>query len=224
MRKTPYIGVPFAASMVRLRVARVGWALCTETLLMSSALQRLFVSLALPDPCRAVVVTLYDRLEGVAWTCPEQLHLTMRFLGDVEGELAARIETALAAIRVKPFLLPLEGVQRFPPRGPAKVLVVGIGFGNTLLFQLRQKIDDALLAAGWRGELHNFNPHITVARVQNAPQAAVDHWLYYHQEFVGPLFRVESFQLMQSVLQPTGAVHKEGPSPRCAVRPADRRR
>ena len=174
---------------------------------MDSAPERLFVSLALPEPCRAVVMELYDTLEGVTWTRPEQLHLTMRFLGDVEGELAARIEMSLAKVRVNPFLLPLEGVIRFPPRGPAKVLAVGIGRGNTLLFQLRQKIDDALLAAGWRGDLRHFNPHITVARVQNAPQAAVDRWLYDHEEFVGPLFRVESFQLMHSTLQPGGAIH-----------------
>jgi RNA 2',3'-cyclic 3'-phosphodiesterase len=174
---------------------------------MDSAPERLFVSLALPDPCRAVVTELYDTLEGVTWTRPEQLHLTMRFLGDVESDLAAQIETTLATVRVKSFLLPLESVGRFPPRGSAKVLSVGIGRGNTLLFQLRQKIDNALLAAGWRGELHNFNPHITVARVQNAPQVAVDHWLYHHREFVGPLFRVGSFQLMRSKLQTGGAVH-----------------
>lgn len=174
---------------------------------MTSALQRLFVSLTLPVPCREVVTELYQKLEGATWSRPEQLHLTMRFLGDAESELAARIETSLAAIRVKSFLLPLEGVQRFPPRGPVKVLSVGIGRGNTLLFQLRQKIDDALLAAGWRGELRNFNPHITVARVQNAPQEAIDHWLHHHNEFTGPLFKVGSFQLMQSTLQSNGAVH-----------------
>jgi len=207
MRKTPYVGVPFAAPIMAFKVARVGWALCTENLLMSSDLQRLFVSLALPDPCRAVVVKLYDRFDGVAWTSPAQLHLTMRFLGEVEAELAARIEMSLAKVRVNPFLLPLEGVIRFPPRGPAKVLAVGIGRGNTLLFQLRQKIDDALLAAGWRGEMRHFNPHITVARVHDTPQDAVDRWLYDHEEFVGPLFRVESFQLMHSTLQPGGAIH-----------------
>jgi 2'-5' RNA ligase len=174
---------------------------------MASAPERLFVSLTLPEPCRADVTELYDPLEGVTWTRPEQLHFTMRFLGNVERELTARIETSLAAIRVKSFLLPMEGVQRFPPRGPVKVLSVGIGRGNTLLFQLRQKIDDALLAAGWRGELRNFNPHITVARVQYAPQESVDHWLHHHEEFVGPLFRVGSFQLMQSTLQPNGSVH-----------------
>lgn len=174
---------------------------------VASVSERLFVSLALPDPCRAVVMELYEPVEGVMWTRPEQLHLTMRFLGNVEGDLAARIMTALAEVRVKPFLLPLEGVGRFPPRGPAKVLTVGIGRGHPLLFQLRQKIDDTLLAAGWRGELHNFNPHITVARVQNTPQVPVDRWLLRHRKFAGPLFRVGSFQLMQSTLQPSGAAH-----------------
>lgn len=174
---------------------------------MPSTSERLFVSLTLPDPCRMVVAELYDALPGVTWSRPEQLHLTMRFLGDVESDLAVRIETTLAEVRVKPFLLPLEGVGRLPPRGPTKILSVGIGRGNTLLFQLRQKIDDALLSAGWRGELHNFSPHVTVARVQNATQATVDRWMQQHESFVGPLFRVGSFQLMQSTLQPGGSVH-----------------
>jgi 2'-5' RNA ligase len=178
-----------------------------QILPMDSAPERLFVSLALPEPCRVVVTELYDTLEGVMWIRPAQLPLTMRFLGNVDGDLAVRIETALATVRVKSFLLPLEGIGRFPPRGPAKVLTVGIGRGNTLLFQLRQQIDDALLAAGWRGELHNFNPHITVARMQNTPQAAVDRWLRRQDGFAGPLFRVDRFQLMQSTLQPSGAVH-----------------
>ena len=178
-----------------------------QALPMDSASERLFVSLALPEPCRAMMMELYDTLEGVTWTRPEQLHLTMRFLGDVDGDLAVRIETALAEVRVKSFLLPLEDVGQFPPRGPAKVLSVGIGRGNTLLFQLRQKIDDALLAAGWRGELRSFDPHISVARVQNAPQAAVDRWLRLYDGFAGPLFRVGSFQLMRSTLQSGGAIH-----------------
>jgi len=193
--------------MFRFGVACFGLAICTQILPMPSVPERLFVSLALPEPCRAVVTELYEPIEGVTWTRPAQLHLTMRFLGNVESDLAARIKTALAEFRVKSFLLPLEGVGRFPPRGPAKVLTVGIGRGNTLLFQLRQKIDDALLAAGWRGELHNFNPHITVARVQNVPQAAVDRWLRRQDAFIGPLFRVDCFQLMQSALQPNGAVY-----------------
>lgn len=152
-------------------------------------------------------MNLYDTLEGVTWTRSEQLHLTLRFLGNVEDDLAARIETRLAKVRVKPFLLPLEGVGRFPLRGPARVLSVGIGSGHTLLFQLRQKIDHALLAAGWRGELNSFAPHITVARVQNATQPAIDRWLRRHHGFTGPLFRAESFQLMQSTLQAGGTIH-----------------
>lgn len=94
---------------------------------MASAPERLFVSLPLPNSCRAAVMGLSELLEGDTWTRPEQLHLTMRFLGNVESELASQIETTLAEVRVKPFLLPLEGVGRFPPRGPAKVLPVGIG-------------------------------------------------------------------------------------------------
>jgi 2'-5' RNA ligase len=174
---------------------------------MEAPAQRLFISLGFPEPCRNALGTLYVPDKGVAWSRPEQLHLTMRFLGDVDGVMAERIERELARVRVEPFILPLEGVGRFPPRGPTRVLWAGIGRGHTLLYQLRQQIDDAALAAGWRGLLRSFDPHITVGRVLNAEPAFVDQWLVKNRDFAGPPFRVGEFHLMASELRSEGAVH-----------------
>ncbi|MFT3782468.1 MAG: RNA 2',3'-cyclic phosphodiesterase [Nibricoccus sp.] len=174
------------------------------------ATQRLFVSLHLPAACQDAVAAIQQKRHGITWTPPEQFHLTMRFLGDVETALAQRIEEELAKVRVEPFLLPLAGAGRFPPRGLARVLWVGVGNGHTRLFQLRQKIDDAVLAAGWRGELRNFDPHITVGRVraEEADPVVVEKWPTSHRDFEGPPFRVDAFQLMSSDLSSAGAVHK----------------
>jgi 2'-5' RNA ligase len=155
-----------------------------------------------------VLEELQEDVGGVAWTVPEQFHLTMRFLGGVDAALATRIEDALAEIRVGPFLLPFGGVGRFPPRGPVRVLWAGIGNGHPRLHQLRKKIDDAALAAGWRGELRNFEPHITLGRVQDGAETApIERWLKTHAAFEGPLFRVAAFDLMSSELRSGGAVH-----------------
>lgn len=173
-----------------------------------NAAERLFVSLALPPVCREALGGLQENTPDVGWTPPEQFHLTMRFLGDVEAPLAARIEEKLASVRVEPFLLPLAGAGRFPPRGPARVLWVGVGRGHTRLHQLRKKIDDAALAAGWRGELRNFDPHITLGRVRDGADAvAIERWLKAYAGFEGPPFRVASFDLIASELQHGGAVH-----------------
>lgn len=170
--------------------------------------ERLFVSLPMPDVCREALAGLQQKQPGVIWGGPEQFHLTMRFLGEVETSLAARIEETLAKIRVEPFLLPLGGAGCFPPRGPVKVLWAGVGNGHTRLHQLRKKIDDAVLAAGWRGELRDFNPHISLGRVQaEAEPDKIDQWLRKHRAFEGPVFRVSTFELMASELRPGGAVH-----------------
>lgn len=170
--------------------------------------ERLFICLSLPPAGREALASLQQKQQGVAWGEPEQFHLTMRFLGEVETSLAVRIEDALAQIRVEPFLLPLGGVGGFPPRGPVRVLWAGVGRGHTRLHQLRKKIDDAALAAGWRGELRNFDPHITLGRVQvDAEPEGIDQWLKNNRDFEGPIFRINSFDLMSSELRPGGAVH-----------------
>lgn len=169
---------------------------------------RLFVSLALPAPCRDALAELMQPIEGVRWTRPEQLHLTLRFLGDVMDDQSQRVVTALQSIRVEPFLLPIEGVGVFPARGQPKVLWVGLGNAHTRLFQLRQRVDDALLSAGWLGELRSFEPHVTLGRVLQGDRKAIDAWLHRHRGFEGPPFRVISFELMASDLHSTGSVHR----------------
>ncbi|MFT3869359.1 MAG: RNA 2',3'-cyclic phosphodiesterase [Nibricoccus sp.] len=172
------------------------------------AIERLFVSLNLPSAGKDALAKLQEEQPGVVWGIPEQFHLTMRFLGDVETALAARIEDEFAKIQVEPFLLPLGGIGRFPPRGPVRVLWAGMGSGHTRLHQLRKKIDDATLTAGWRGELRNFEPHITLGRVcEDAEPAPVDQWLKNHRDFEGLVFRVTTYDLMSSKLRPGGAEH-----------------
>ena len=168
----------------------------------------LFVSLSLPQPCRDALAELMKPIEGVRWTRPEQLHLTLRFLGDIVDDQTSRLVAALQAVRVEPFLLPIERVGVFPPRGGPKILWAGLGHAHTRLFQLRQRVDDALLSAGWSGELRSFEPHITLGRVVQGDRKAIEAWLHRHRGFEGPPFRVTSFELMASDLHSTGAVHR----------------
>ncbi len=169
---------------------------------------RLFVSLSLPPPCRDALACLMEPLEGVRWTRPDHLHLTLRFLGDVVENQAQRLVEALEAVRVEPFLLPIGGTGVFPPRGEPKVLWAGLGNAHPRLFQLRQRVDDALLSAGWQGELRSFEPHITVGRAVGVDRSVIDPWLHRHRSFEGPPFRVTAFKLMVSDLRFGGAVHR----------------
>ena len=169
---------------------------------------RLFIAIDLPAAHRAVLVALGAPTRGLAWTPPGQLHLTLRFLGDIDEGRLADLTTALARVRVEPFVLPLEGLGAFPPRGLAQVLWAGVGHGHPRLFQLRQQIDDSLLALGLPVDLRLFHPHVTLARVKReASPAAVAQFLKQHREFAAAPFRAEAFNLYASELLPTGAVH-----------------
>jgi len=169
--------------------------------------QRLFVAIALPIPVRDVLLELTTPLTGVAWTLPEQLHLTLRFLGDVPDDKLDAIQTHLATVRVEPFILPVEGLGTFPPKSP-RVLWVGVGRGHPHLHQLRQRVDDTLLAAGLLAlEVRTFHPHVTLARGTEKAAPAITRWMRARPDFVAPPFRVNAFDLIASELQPAGAVH-----------------
>ncbi len=167
---------------------------------------RLFIALPLPPPVRDALAALARPLPGVNWTRPEQLHLTLRFLGDVTPTQQAPMLERLATVRVAPFILPVEGVGSFPPNRPPRILWVGVGAGHPRLFQLRQRLDDALLASGLALDVRTFQPHATLARC-GEDAAAAAQWLRAHREFTAPPFRVESFDLYASELRPGGAVH-----------------
>lgn len=169
--------------------------------------ERLFVALSLPEPVRDSLATLAQPLPGVNWTRPEQLHVTLRFLGDVTPEQMDRVVERLTTVSVEPFILPIEGIGTFPPNRPPRVVWMGVGSGHPRLFQLRQRLDDALIASGLQLDVRTFHPHLTLARTTEDAAPAVAHWLHAHRDVTAPPFRVESFDLYRSELRPTGAVH-----------------
>jgi RNA 2',3'-cyclic 3'-phosphodiesterase len=169
---------------------------------------RLFIALDPPPGVREPLCALYEPVRGIAWTRPEQLHLTLRFLGDVEVALGDALAAALARVAVEEFVLPVSGLGSFPPRGPARVLWVGVGRGHTRLYQLRQQIDDALLGCGLALDVRHFQPHVTLGRVKDgAPAGGVAEFLRRHRAFEAPPFRATAFVLYASELRPAGAVH-----------------
>jgi RNA 2',3'-cyclic 3'-phosphodiesterase len=171
--------------------------------------ERLFIAIPLPASLRAELAALYEPISGVAWTPPEQLHLTLRFLGEVERPLAETAEAALGAVRVEAFVLPVGGIGAFPPRGAPRVLWVGVGRGHPRLHQLRQQIDDTLLGTGLALDVRRFEPHATLGRVRaEAAPGAVSQFLRRHREFETAPFRADAFRLCASELRPAGAVHR----------------
>ena len=140
---------------------------------------------------------------GVRWVPPANLHLTLRFVGDVPTERQEAFAKALERVGVEPFILSVSGVGIFPTRGPARVLWAGLHRAPPRLFQLRQQVDESLLAVDSALEVSSFHPHITVARLdQDHGPGQLVKFLQKHAAFAAPPFRVGEFHLMASELRP----------------------
>ena len=150
--------------------------------------------------------------QGVRWAKRDQIHLTLKFLGDIPAASVGDLEAAIrrACQGVKPFRLSLEGLGCFPgPKRPS-VVWIGVGGDTATLQQLQKQIENETSALAGRQEAREFHPHLTVGRVKNLPFRELPRLGAQIQSAqVGALgdWTVEAVHLMQSELLPDGARH-----------------
>jgi RNA 2',3'-cyclic 3'-phosphodiesterase len=168
---------------------------------------RLFVALELPEEVKCHLVGLQGEISGIRWLPPEQLHLTMLFLGDVEEEKLAQIILALTEIRVAPFTLHITRIGCFPNARAPRVLWAGIE-RQPMLERLHLQIKTAAESCGIRLETCSFSPHITLARLKQPDSADVTMFLRQPTSNKIPPVTIEQFVLFQSVLTTQGAKHQ----------------
>lgn len=182
---------------------------------------RLFFAVLLPPDVRAAIEPVQSGLrdavgaKGIRFTTPEQLHYTLRFLGETPEE---RLPDSLAAgrevaPRFAPFPLGLCGLGAFPNVRHPDVFWVGANEGVPLLTGLAESLERALTARGFSPEKRAFKPHLTLARVKYPARIApsirkLESWTA-EQNRVDKFgaFVVQSFALMRSELLPSGAVY-----------------
>lgn len=168
---------------------------------------RLFVAIDLPAEVKETICGLRTRLPGVKWLGSEQHHLTLRFIGDADQALYSRIRTNLSAVSTPSFFLSLRGVGCFPPKRDPRVLWVGVDRSEALL-DLRNQVEKALLLSGLEPEGRSFSPHITIARLREAPASVLEPFLRDNALFAPSPFPVAEFILYSSILAPQGAIHR----------------
>ena len=169
--------------------------------------KRLFVSIELPRAITQCLTELDPHLRGVRWLAPEQMHLTLSFLGNVPEDVEEKLKAHLSAIEWKAFFLPLTGFGAFPGKGRPNVIWIGVGTGHPHLFQLHKRVQEAALAAGLEPDLRSFHPHVTVARCRDVSPETIRPFLKTHASFDAGMIHVESFCLNSSELRPAGSVY-----------------
>jgi 2'-5' RNA ligase len=172
------------------------------------ALPRLFVALDLPETVKRSLEPLVRGLGDVRWSTPDQQHLTLRFIGEVDNGAVGDIVETLATVPAMPFQLTLKGLGHFPPRGEPRVLWVGVE-KSTELARLKRRIDRSLRDAGIGSESRKFAPHVTLARIR-APLSPtrLGTYLMRHALYRSEAFPVSSFHLYSSWLRADGAEHQ----------------
>jgi 2'-5' RNA ligase len=169
---------------------------------------RLFVSVELPDEVKQSLAQLANDVPGARWLTPEEMHLTVRFIGEVDGLVFDDVLAALDEVRLAPFTLALRGVGHFPPRGEPRILWAGLERSDALK-TLHGKVESALVRAGVEPERRKFAPHVTLARLRGAPVRAVGSFIASNGLYRSEPFTVREFHLYSSSLSAKRAVHRQ---------------
>lgn len=169
---------------------------------------RLFVAIELPDDLKERLGAMCSGVPGAKWVKPENLHLTLRFIGEVSEGRIGDIDAALAAVRSPAFDLTLADTGHFSSRRTARVLWVGVE-KNEVLMQLQGRVEAACVGAGLEPEGRKYAAHITLARLNKSPPSKVQAFLAANAMFKAPPFPVTEFILFSSFLGRNGAIHRE---------------
>jgi 2'-5' RNA ligase len=169
---------------------------------------RLFVGIALPPELKLRLSTMAGGLPGAKWVDSGNLHLTLRFIGEVDEGLAADIDEALFQVRAAGFDLELSGVGQFGAGEKTRALWVGVE-RNDRLMQLRDKVEHALMRVGVAPETRKYAPHVTLARFKYVHAARVQEFIERHALFRAPPFRVGHFSLIASYLTKGGPIYED---------------
>ena len=168
---------------------------------------RLFVALDLPWSVREQLAALSGSgIPGARWVPPENYHLTLRFIGDIPGHVARDVDDALLGLRARGFSLSLTGMGTFAKGGVSNALWVGVE-RTPSLDHLRNKIETALQRRGLEPERRKFQPHVTLARLDNPAEGKVAAFVQAHNLFRTEPIPVEHFTLFSSLLNKDHAVY-----------------
>jgi 2'-5' RNA ligase len=168
---------------------------------------RLFVGIEFPPELKLHLSLLCNGISGAKWVDPGNLHLTLRFIGEVDEGMAADIDEALARLRARRFTLLLAGTGVFGGNRP-HVLWAGVE-RDPELWALRDKIEQTLIRLGLEPEGRKFAPHVTLARLRDPELVALGNFLAANARFRAAPLRVEQFSLIASYPTKSGSIYED---------------
>ncbi|HEY84882.1 MAG TPA: RNA 2',3'-cyclic phosphodiesterase [Chloroflexi bacterium] len=179
---------------------------------------RLFIAIDLPPEARQSLARVQDKLKSVRairWAKPQQIHLTLQFLGDTP---IARVEAISDALQLEvsslsSLGLTLNGVGVFPNPKRPRIIWAGLGGEGDALKALHRAVISATQTVGFQAEKRPFKPHLTIGRVQkwakSSDYAAIRQVIQRNPIAEIATFSVDHISLIRSQLKPTGPIYTQ---------------
>jgi 2'-5' RNA ligase len=159
---------------------------------------RLFIGLPLPIHIRQSLLARMGGAPGVRWQADDQLHLTLRFLGNIEEHQASDVDLAMQTVALDPFDIALNGTGLFGTLEKPRLIWAGVKPVQSLL-ALENKIDALVTRAGLTPETRKYTPHITIARC-NRDAVRLPQYLDESSDLTSEPWTVDHFAMFRSHL------------------------
>ncbi|RKF23222.1 RNA 2',3'-cyclic phosphodiesterase [Altericroceibacterium spongiae] len=169
---------------------------------------RLFIGIALPLRVKDLLIDCMEGLDGARWQDEDQLHLTLRFVGDVDAPLANDLAARLRMVAAESTAFPvaIDGVGHFERKKKPHTLWAGLSPSPDLLV-LQRKVERVCQLVGLEPETRRFTPHITLARL-NSATGPIAPFLANHARLQSPPFMVDHIILYESHLSRNGSMYE----------------
>jgi 2'-5' RNA ligase len=168
---------------------------------------RLFAAVPVPDEIVAALARRQTGLDGARWRTAAQMHLTLRFFGELREDLARDLDLELATLGGAPFEIVLEGVGAFGEGGDISAVWAGVA-ENAELRRLAKACEAAARRIGLKPERRNYRPHLTLAYLRHCPPDKVAAWIQANNLLKSPPIRIDRFGLYSSFLGGEGAQYR----------------
>ena len=177
---------------------------------------RTFIAIELPPP----VILLFQKMQQdlkrlkirARWVQPENIHLTLKFLGNITPADIDKIGVAMtgAAVEFSPVTLSVSGIGVFPGIKRPRVIWLGLGGDSRSLLALQGRLEEKLAGAGFPKDKRSFKAHLTLGRIKQAANPAViRQMISEYASLSSDEFTCNQVILFESDLEPSGAVHSK---------------
>ena len=157
---------------------------------------RLFTGVEIPPEVAQALSTLRGGLPGARWIDPENYHVTLRFIGDVDDDIAHEVESLLGRVRRGPFELRIEGLTSFGSKKP-RAVVASVEPSSSLM-EAQAEQERMMQRIGLEPEGRKYTPHVTLARLRDTSSRDVAEYLSTRGHFRSLAFPVSQFVLFSS--------------------------